>query len=312
MIKQKWVQMVESWPWEDMLARGQLRNCLAPDDERDEIESRRCLREWPVAISALIGSMGSYASEWHESLAGDGYNSIRSGLVEDTYDYLVEQGYREELAQAYLLALMADFLMASQDQFEAHNIEFEGSQNIPLVRLSLAVARSVLGGLLGCMKESTVEWLLQFASACGSVEANVDLAILQAAMSGDSAARKAIVYKALPYWHDFINNGTLSKWDAYPEFLGFPYEYAKALEDDPDVLAVRAHLMYVNGNSGDEDVAVSLAAEAAVRGSATAWSLLDEWRSVGDESRVLRCLLSVGSLRLSGADCLTSKVEDDY
>jgi hypothetical protein len=85
-----------------------------------------------------------------------------------------------------------------------------------------------------------------------------------------------------------------------PEFLGFPYEYAKAIEDDPDVLSVRAHLMYVNGYAGDEDDAVTLAAEAAVRGSATAWSLLDDWQSVGDGPRVLRCLLSVGSLRLAG------------
>jgi hypothetical protein len=46
------------------------------------------------------------------------------------------------------LALIADFLIANQEQFEASNLEFEDPQGMPLARLALAVARSALGAML--------------------------------------------------------------------------------------------------------------------------------------------------------------------
>jgi len=287
-----------------MLAQGKLERCLDPVDHRSASECQRCLAEWPVALSSLIGAMGRYSSEWKGLLKGYGSKPPRTGLVAETYAHLTDQGYREELVQAFTMALVASYGRV--------NRRIELSHGMPLVRLALDVARSTLGGFAGRADYRTVEWLFEFASSCGSLEAEDDLDILRSAMAGDAAARKAIVLKVLPYWHDFVRDGILSTWDAHPDFLGFPYEYAQEIEDDPEILAVRAHLMYVNGYAGDEEKAVTLAAEAAIRGSSAAWSLLNYWRSVGDEHLVLTSLLSVGSLRLAGSDCLASKDEDEY
>lgn len=224
---------------------------------------------------------------------------IPSGLVSETYDRLLDRGYRPELVRSFVVALISGHLKAqSQWALDLH---------LPLSELVINVVHAVLGGLSGEPEPVTVEWLLEFAVACGSSEATSLQQCLTSALAGDTKARKSIVRLALPYWHLLADDGTLSRWNEYPEVLGFPYQFAIEFENEPDLLALRANLLYVNGHAGDEVEAVRLAADAAIRGSATAWVLLNEWRLKGDDHLVLWHLLSVGSLKLSGKDCVSQK-----
>jgi hypothetical protein len=169
----------------------------------------------------------------------------------------------------------------------------------------LHVAKSVLGGLSGGPDIPTVKWLLDHANACGEQGASELLRIMADAELGDSTARLKVVQLVIPYWHVLVDAGLLSRWDEHAEALGLPYQYASAIQDQPEVLTLRARLMYVDGHAGDEDEAVRLAVDAALSGSSKAWGLLNDWRLAGDDARVLRCLLSVGSSKLTGINCLT-------
>lgn len=253
----------------------------------------------PPAVRAMFLTISDskLAEHWCELLEYDA--PIPSELIFETRNKLLEIGYRPDFVAFLVVALIGACIKSS--------VDFAVNFSLPISQLPLRIAQAILGGLSGAPDLATIDWLLSHAADCGDKDAVQLMRTLAEAENGDPNARLKIVQLVIPFWYTLADADLLSRWDKHAVMLGLPYQYAKDIEDHPEVLALRARLLYVNGHAGDEDEAVRIAVEAAISGSVKAWSLLNDWQQTGDDKRVLRFLLSVGSAKLSGVDCFIRK-----
>jgi hypothetical protein len=228
--------------------------------------------------------------------------SVRDGLVQETELLLRESGFRDEIIHAFLIALIAAKVVSGNSGvFINHG---------PLKDVALAAAEAAMGGCIGRPMEMDIELLLGFAEKCGSSEAGKLLSSVRSAISGDIEARRVVIYTAIPYWRKVVKEWSLERWNKYSEALGFPFSFTRRLKNDPEIIAFSAAILYETGHAGEDREAISMAIDAALKGSFSAWMLLRSWSELGDGDRVLGLLLSKGSLYLSGRDCLSSEAFD--
>lgn len=283
---------VDCWPWPRLLTPAGLTIALQrPDSVKDEAP----------ALAAMIGVLeesNDLGRRWCTLIGfdSDGWSQDDpvSECVVETRSVLLDAGFRTELTDSLVVCFLAVF-------FRRH-LGSAVPLRRPLATLGFDVALAVMGGLTGEVNADLVDCLVEHAATCGCQDALKLSVTLREAKEGNPQACSAIVELVLPYWRLVADNSLLEEWGKQTDMFGFPFEYAQDADGEADALVLRATLLYEHGRSGQEDLAVRLAVEAALKGSAQAWNLLNDWAG-GDGERVLNQLLSVGSHRLSGVDC---------
>jgi hypothetical protein len=282
------LELVNTWPWKILVNAESLLQWLV-GNSTDWLEAKET-EKIPRAIISMIETLREekISRIWAYCLDNATAEPIPVNLIGNTLLKLLENGYRTYFARTMVLAFVAAYLNKKND--------LDLNLNAQVDKLSWAVALAILGGAAGKPNFETVKWMAEHSiSNENYVASNNFLTMLDAAKAGNIKAKREVVYFAMPFWQKLISQGILINWDQCIDILGFPFEYASSLGNDPNIMAIRAELLYVNGHSGDEDGAVRLAVEAGFAGSKAAWVMLNKWRTYGDESRVLKALLSLGT-----------------
>lgn len=239
----------------------------------------------PTAIAAGIRILSLYkiAEEWAQSIEYGLFNSD-SKIVEETYNLLVQSGFKEEIAFSCINYLLASLIGQKHEM----GAIFDSRRD----SLSLIVTKALIAGYAGPPDQHLIEWLLDKGPQNDIGELRYHFSAFK---RGSDSSLRTLVSHIIPFWKNMILDWSSSNFEDNISKLGFLFEKASLLNDHADFIAFRAMVMYQFGLSGDEDIACKLLAKAAFLGIQDAWRLIEEWSfSSGDLERLMRSLIDVG------------------
>lgn len=252
------------------------------------LASGEATEDMPTAVSAGLRFLSAYeiSNYWKEIIEDDRKFPALSHLI-DTYNLLIDGGFKETNASCCVIILLAACIGYSRDQNPLLNPQRD--------HILCSTAKAMLAGFIGAPDQDMIEWVLILGNRDSDENAAMLLKLINDSAKGSEPAQRELVSVIVPFWKELVSNWTAGNVEENTQSLGFPFRYAEVLSDHPDFMAWRAYVFYVFGASGDETQARELAAKAAFLGSREAWNLIKAWSfESGDIKRVMETIIAVG------------------
>lgn len=242
----------------------------------------------PAFIYSALRFLSAYEiSDYWKSLIETDDCVVEFDHLKDTYDLLIEAGFKDTTASFCLVSILS----ASIGRRNPDIIGQAGRDR----RILYPAVMTMIAGYLGTPNIGLIGWVLSLPSNDDDEDAKSVLQILEQSSAGNSIARWNLISLILPYWKNLVSNWNRQKMDNSTRLLGFPFEYAEHLENHPDFMAWKASVYYVFGEAGDEERARKLVAKAAFLGSREAWALISSWSFEShDIHRVMEAVIAEG------------------
>lgn len=274
------IQLMESWPWDDLLQRRLLSNLLR-ESANSASSNLSQESEVPLSLGAMIAILTStgLARRWTKYEETNG-GVMPEELIPEIFTTLVAAGYNEHLAVGFLLCLVV------QDNQGA----FFNRQD--LGEIAYFAALYTLSGIFFDPSHSLAEAFVDFAVAEAYPEAAHLHTVLQQAKEGAVSAKQELI--------DFASRGWLTSWSLQTEYgavepswackrydflaqklventnLGELVDWALDVSIPAETMVMIAELIFVHGRPKDPNKSIKLLVKAGSQGYDSAWERLHE------------------------------------
>lgn len=266
-------QLIESWPWEDLLQR-RLLNHLLEESVNSHISNLHEKSEVPLSLRAMVAVVAStgLASRWSnakESLY------MSEDLISDTFETLVVAGYSEHLTAGFLLCLVSQYndgpCFSRQD----------------LGELAYFAGLYVLSGEMCYPSLPLVIACLDFAIAEGYSEGATLRNALHQAETGSISAKQEVISFASQGWAlRTAYEAAQSAWCCNPRYRflwqvcddgydpGEVLRWALDVSIPAPTMVIVAKLLFHYGKPQDANNSIKLLVKAGSQGFDSAWDTL--------------------------------------